>query len=239
MCHDFATYSCARGNVSETEPAGRGRRDVVIAAITAVVGAVATIVAALIGHAQGKSEAAPAPTVTATTTVTARPSATVTESGGASPAGGGSAGNSAGSARLLAPVSQVGWTLVWSGRKSIGPQGILFSSSSPNSGPKTGTGNGSDIQYLGPGSGWNSGLNHFYYWTNSYRPGPATITGLLQSNNFSGENPQGMRPQVGDRLYVAMDTEAEGFNIVAYMQVLSVGQESVTVDMWLWNSASS
>jgi hypothetical protein len=79
--------------MSEQEPARRGRRDVVIAAaITAVVGAIATIVAALIGHAQGKSEAAPAPTVTATTTVTARPTATVTVSGGTSSAGGGSTG---------------------------------------------------------------------------------------------------------------------------------------------------
>jgi hypothetical protein len=42
----------------------------------------------------------------------------------------------------------------------------------------------------------------------------------VQGSNFSGENPEGMQPQVGDRLYVAMDIEAEGFNIVAYMQVV-------------------
>ena len=55
----------------------RDRKAVIIAAtITAVVGAVATILAAVIGHAQGVSDAAPGPTVTKT--VTAGPSATVT-----------------------------------------------------------------------------------------------------------------------------------------------------------------
>jgi hypothetical protein len=140
---------------------------------------------------------------------------------------------------LLVPiVSQPGWTLVWSGQKSIGPQGVIFSHVNPASGPETGTGDDFDLQYLAPGSGngWGSGLNHLYYWTNNYKPGPATIAGMLQNQNFSGQNPVGMVAHVGDRLFAAMDTEAEGFNIAFYMQVTKVEVDSVLVDLWIWDS---
>jgi hypothetical protein len=139
----------------------------------------------------------------------------------------------------MTPITnQPGWTLVWSGQESIGPQGVIFSEVNPTSGPETGTGDEFDLQYIasGGGSGWGSGLNYLYYWTNNYQPGPATITGLLQNGNFSGQSPVGMLAHVGDRLFAAMDTEAEGFNIVFYMQVAEVEQESVLVNMWIWNS---
>jgi hypothetical protein len=109
--------------------------------------------------------------------------------------------------------------------------------------PNLRSGNGDrgefDLQYIasGSGSGWGSNLNHLYYWTNKYRPGPTIIAGILNNDNFSGENPAGMLAHVGDRLYAAMDTEAEGFNIVFYMQVIEVREEGVLVKMWLWNSA--
>lgn len=141
--------------------------------------------------------------------------------------------------RLLVPIiSQPGWTLVWSGQDSIGPQGVIFSQVNPTTGPETGTGGEFDLQYIASGSasGWGSNLNYLYYWTNKYQPGPAVIAGLLNSNNFSGENPAGMLAHVGDRLYAAMDTEAEGFDIVFYMQVVGVGAESVLVKLWIWNS---
>ena len=83
--------------MSEQQPAssGGGKRDVVIAAaITAVVGAIATIIAALIGHAQGKSEASPGPTVTTTTSVTAAPTVTVTVTPSAAGNGGTGGGTS-------------------------------------------------------------------------------------------------------------------------------------------------
>jgi len=140
---------------------------------------------------------------------------------------------------LMVPITnQPGWTLVWSGQKTIGPQGVIFSEVNPTSGPETGTGDDFDLQYIssGSGSGWGSGLNYLYYWTNKYQPGPAIIAGLLQNENFSGQSPVGMLAHVGDRLFAAMDTEAEGFNIVFYMQVAEVGQESVLVNMWIWNS---
>jgi len=138
---------------------------------------------------------------------------------------------------LMVPItSQPGWTLVWSGQKSIGPQGIIVSKVNPTYGPETGTGDEFDLQYVASAGGWGSGLNYLFYWTNNYRPGPATITGLLQNENFSGENPSGMPAHIGDRLFAAMDTEAEGFDIVFYMQVAEVGQESVLVNMWIWNS---
>jgi hypothetical protein len=63
------------------------RTAIIVAAITAGIGAIATITAALVGHAQGASDASPGQTVT--TTVTARPSATVTV---ISPAGGSGGG---------------------------------------------------------------------------------------------------------------------------------------------------
>jgi hypothetical protein len=141
---------------------------------------------------------------------------------------------------LMTPIiSQPGWMLVWSGQTSIGPQGIIFSQVNPTTGPETGTGGEFDLQYIasGSGSGWGSNLNYLYYWTNTYRPGPAIIAGLLNGNNFSGENPAGMLAHVGNRLYAAMDTEAEGFNIAFYMQVIGVGEESVLVKLWIWNSA--
>jgi hypothetical protein len=141
---------------------------------------------------------------------------------------------------LIVPIiSQPGWNLVWSGQTSIGPQGIIFSQVNPTTGPETGTGGEFDLQYIasGGGSGWGSNLNYLYYWTNNYRPGPAIIAGILDNDNFSGENPAGMLAHVGNRLFAAMDTEAEGFNIAFYMQVIAVGEESVLVKLWIWNSA--
>jgi hypothetical protein len=140
---------------------------------------------------------------------------------------------------LMVPIlSQPGWNLVWRGQKSIGPQGVIFSEVNPISGPETGNGGEFNLQYVAPGSGsgWGSNLNYLYYWTNSYRPGPGTIAGILQNQDFSGDNPAGMLAHVGDRLFAAMDTEAEGFNIAFFMQVIKVEQDSVLVDMWVWNS---
>jgi hypothetical protein len=75
----------------KSSPSGDRKAVIIAATITAVVGAVATILAALIGHAQGVSDASPGPTVTKT--VTAEPSATVTVS--ASPTPQGTEGNTA------------------------------------------------------------------------------------------------------------------------------------------------
>jgi hypothetical protein len=140
----------------------------------------------------------------------------------------------------MVPITdQSGWTLVWSGQKIIGPEGIIFSAVNPTSGPETGTGDSFNLQYIysGSGAGWGSNLNYLYYWTNKYQPGPATIAGILDNQNFAGENPAGMIAQVGDRLFAAMDTEAEGFDIAFYMQVMGVSEAGVLVDLWLWNSA--
>lgn len=136
---------------------------------------------------------------------------------------------------VMAPItSQPGWSLVWHGQDSIGPQGVLFTEVNPNSGPAAGTGDNYDLQYI-PGSGWNSGLNYLYYWTENYQPGPATITGLL-NGNFSGQDPSGMPANVGDQIFAAMDTEAEGFDIAFCLQVTKVDQSGVLVNMWIWNN---
>lgn len=70
-------------------------RAVLIAGIGAVATIAAAVIAAVVGHAQGQSEATPGPTVTATTTVTAGPTVTVTP--GTSSGGGSTGGTSSAS----------------------------------------------------------------------------------------------------------------------------------------------
>lgn len=128
---------------------------------------------------------------------------------------------------------------MWSGQKSIGPQGIIFSQVNPTSGPETGTGGDSNLQYIasGSGSGWDSHLNYLYYWTYPYKPGPALIAGLLNNQNYSGQPPDNMLAHVGDRLFALMS--GNGLNITFYMQVVDVGDESVLVNLWIWNNVSN
>ena len=48
-----------------------------------------------------------------------------------------------------------------------------------------------------------------------------------------------MLARTGDRLSAAMDTEAEGFDIAFYMQVVEVGEDGVLVNLWIWNSVGN
>lgn len=48
-----------------------------------------------------------------------------------------------------------------------------------------------------------------------------------------------MLARVGDRLSAAMGTEAEGFDIAFYTQVVEVGEDGVLVNLWIWNSVGN
>jgi hypothetical protein len=73
------------------------RTTVLVAILVAVIGAAATITAAIIGHAQGQKEATPGPTVT----VTASPTVTVTETASAD----GSSGSNATQSNICTAAS--------------------------------------------------------------------------------------------------------------------------------------
>jgi hypothetical protein len=98
-----------------------------------------------------------------------------------------------------------------------------------------GDGSNFDLQYV-PGSrnAWSSN-NGLHYWLNKYAPGPATINGIAGSS--SNDVPAGPQAHIGDRLYDVLNTEGNGIDIIAYMQVLEVTTENVVVDMWLWNAS--
>lgn len=203
---------------------------VVIALITGLFTVIAAFVTgAFKGNVIGL---APAPSVTVTTTqtatVTASPRAQSTQ---ASPAVQNQPNpqptNSA--VPVLAPKNQPGWTLAWHDTEAIGPQGVIIA----RTGPQVGNGSNFDLQYIpGSGAGWiTSGTSgDFGYWDNNYRPGPATINGIVVSGDDNTE-PGGKQARLGDRLIYENSED----NIVAYMQVTSTPAGDVVTDMWLWN----
>jgi hypothetical protein len=175
-------------------------------------------------------------TATATATVTASPSAR-TSSRTPHPA---VQSSLAPAIPILAPkLGQPGWTLAWHQDVSIGPQGIIFGPS----GYQVGNGSSFNLQYL-PGSddgdGWqfgnNSGALTMAKWTVTYAPDPGTINGISQ-NSGSGCDECGQQVNAGDRWYITLDTDQkDSTNMIAYMQVIKVGQESVVADIWTWTA---
>lgn len=133
---------------------------------------------------------------------------------------------------LMKPiVSQSGWALAWHTNVSIGPQGVIVG----NSGPQAGDGNNYDIQYLpGDGNGWNDSTDCFNYWLNHYRPGPATIDGII--SNECNDNVAGTQAHIGDRLYIGLG-DGNGIDRIGYMQVVGMAGANVIVDMWVWNAS--
>jgi hypothetical protein len=138
---------------------------------------------------------------------------------------------------MLKPVeSQNGWTLAWKGQLIIGPQGRSLVNVDPNSGPQVSNGEDCDIQYipgLGGGTGWNGCDNSLGYWPTKYKPGPATIVAISGSLNSDASSNQA---RIGDHIYELIKRDSWETNVVAYMQVIAVGNEDATVNMWLWNA---
>lgn len=189
----------------------------------AAIGAVAVIIAAVIASKAGvlSITVSPAPAGT----ITVRPTVTVTDTAGARPTKR-PAGLSK-STSVLAPVNQSGWALDWHNTVTIGAQGIVLTMS----GPQEGNGSNYDLQYISgsSGGGWlfGSNTNALIYWVNTYRPGPASITGII--NNGQDQNAGGQEAHVGDRLCY------QGYDDVAYLQVTAIRADGVVADMWLWS----
>lgn len=127
---------------------------------------------------------------------------------------------------ILTPKNQPGWSQVWNGSENIGPQGIILA----QTGSQVGNGSNFNIQYV-PGNGWGVGgsWGDFGYWDNTYRPGPAIITGIVQAG-ADHTDPRGQLAQAGDRLFY----QSNDGTIVSYMQVTRVAAGVVVTDMWLW-----
>ena len=152
--------------------------------------------------------ALPTPTVIITKTITARPSGDVSSSTSGSVVPRPNSKPTTISIPLLRPIiSQPGWALAWHQTASIGPQGITFGSSDP----QTGDGSNYDLQYVpGNDSGWgyNGYVDAFSYWPYTYAPGPAIINGI--SGTSTGGDVAGTQAHVGDRLYVTLSTPGNG-----------------------------
>ena len=185
---------------------------------------------------------APVPGVTVTARVTVPEKVTVTVT--AHPGGGSSNPSSSPTVQpnsnpslpaspVLTPQSQQGWTLAWSGTQDFGPQGVILTSS----GPQTGDGSDFTVQYIGGAnqSGWGIGglTDAFDYWANASRPGPATIFALVQSDSAL-DGVVGEQAQIGDRL---MYVGGQNNSIVAYMQVTGISAGEAIAKMWLWDKS--
>jgi hypothetical protein len=209
--------------------------------ITAIIGAMGLVVAALITGIYNERAAAHTPTPSFIPSATISPTpAGFTSPPSPSPAWQASAPSSGStpnrpppSVPLLTPVEQPGWVLKWHGKESIGPAGVKMTVS----GPQTANGGNYDLQYL-PGSGWegNSGgsIGSVAFWLNTYRPSPSTINGLFGGNY---QDPMGAEASVGDRICLGANYGIDGVETIVYMQVISVGPSGVVVDMWLWDKS--
>jgi|SRR5215469_17245442 len=139
---------------------------------------------------------------------------------------------------ILSPIiNQPGWTLAWHQKVSIDPEGIIFGSSGPYIG--NGSNSNYDLQYVpddGNGNAWSCGgyAHNLDSWSYSYRPGPATIIGLvgIRANCASGQI------HVGDRYFLTLSISGGGVTInrIAYMQITGTGPGSIVAETWVWNS---
>jgi hypothetical protein len=130
---------------------------------------------------------------------------------------------------ILSPVAQAGWVLEWNRVVQIGAPGVILATS----GPQPGDGTSFDLQYIDePGNGWSKGLDPcaLMYWRSVYKPGPASINGIVNYSRYLGAYPAGAQAVVGDRLIF----EDSARNVVAYMQVTDVSGGYVDVDTWVW-----
>jgi hypothetical protein len=119
-------------------------------------------------------------------------------------------------------------------RKFIfGLEGIILNTS----GPHVADGSNFDLQYVpGSGNGWSIGeyIGSAAYWTFNYKPGPSSINGLFDSDNYQSFG--GATAYVGDRLCIGGSGRYE-FGTVIYMQVTSVGATGVDADAWMWSGS--
>jgi hypothetical protein len=215
----------------------------IAAIITGIFGLAIAFVTGLFSapHIGLVSGAQPAPTVTTTRTVTviqtitATPTPDVTASTPPQVAPQPSQKPVATAIPLLSPsINQPGWTLAWHQKVSIDPEGIIFGSSAPS----IGEGSNYDLQYVpGDGNSWRCGNSHnLGSWSYGYRPGPATIIGLvgIVAGCASGQT------HVGDRYFVTL-SNAGGVVIIriVYMQIIGIGPGGIVAEAWVWNSASA
>jgi hypothetical protein len=130
---------------------------------------------------------------------------------------------------IKTPQNQSGYTAMWHGTLTIGLPGIVFTRSGP---PQPGDGSTYDIQYQGPGGGWNN-RGPFYYWTSPATPGPASCQALAYAPNgvSVGNN---VTAYVGDK-YCFLPPEG---GMIMYMQVTKIDASGVVLTAWLWSQNS-
>jgi hypothetical protein len=192
-----------------------------------VVAAIVGIVHIIGGGGAAKSQAAPKsnPASEGLGSKTDSPSSAL-DSPTSSPGQPESAAPSSGAIRIVNPVNQSGWTIVWHGVLDIGLPGVAFSRVGA---PQQGTGSQFDLQYQGAG-GWNPRGN-FYYWDIPAAPGPASCEAV---NYAAGSISVSGAANLGEK-YCFLPSSG-GMDL--YMQVTAVSASSVTVDTWEWSENS-
>jgi len=224
-------------------PGGKVSNNQTVAAIVGgTIGAIATLIAALIAIPEHSSSASQLTKATRshsavkrsprTSSPTHGPPVAASSSSSASPSSGHSPKPTAtASIPILQPKNQAGWNLAWHGDVHIGLEGIILTTT----GPKAGNGEDFDLQYApGENDPWQIGdyIDQLAYWQHKYRPGPSSINGMFDSNNWPGVTHSAY---AGDRICVG-DSGRIDTPIITYMQVTAVKATGVKVDMWIWES---
>lgn len=140
----------------------------------------------------------------------------------------------------MAPIiSQSGWSLVWSGRKSIGPHGLIFSEVNPTSGPETRSGGNFDLQYIASGSGrssWGRNPNYLCYWTYNYKFRVLRQLLVFSIIKTSREKIRQACLRTSAIACPQLWTPKPKDSTLLNTQVVEVREDGVLVNLWIWNS---
>lgn len=130
------------------------------------------------------------------------------------------------------PPTQSSYLLQWQGTRTIGPAGVNVD----RTGIYTSDGETYDLQYQPENSGgWRTVVSAeiaFFYWLSKSTPRPESCVGLTDGSGTLPD-PTDKVAHINDR-YCFVDFNVDP-TVVAYMRVTSVGANSVTVKVQLWD----
>ena len=139
---------------------------------------------------------------------------------------------SSGNGNVTPPSTQSDYQLQWQGTLTIGLAGVNVD----QTGVHTSDGESYDLQYQ-PGSsgGWRTVVSAeigFFYWLSKSTPRPASCVGVMNGSGTYSD-PTDNVAHINDR-YCFVNDNIEPL-VVAYMHVISVDANGVTVKVRLWD----